>query len=125
MVEASANGGAFVQVAVVAGNGGSKPTVEVLLNDLTPGASYVFRVKARNANGSSANATALTLALPSSTTCNETATNMCLLGRFAARLEFRSSASAPFSLGQVSSLETASPGLFFFVNPDNSRCWSR
>jgi len=44
---------------------------------------------------------------------------MCLFDRFSARLEFRSSASAPFGLAQVSILETAQSGLFFFANPAN------
>jgi len=124
VVEVSVDGGPFAQTVlgeatVVPGNGAAKPTVEVVLNDLNPGAVYVFRVKARNGNGSSAYATAPVIDLPSSTSCIESATSMCLLGRFLGRLEFRSSASAPFSLGQVSSLETAQSGLFFFANPDN------
>jgi hypothetical protein len=119
VVEASLNGAAFTQLLVVPGNGAAKPKVEVLLNDLIPGGSYVFRVKARNTNGSSAFTTAAVVALPSSTSCTVSATNMCLFDRFAARLEFRSSASAPFSLGQVSILETEQSGLFFFANPAN------
>ena len=119
VVEASLNGGAFTQVAVVPGNGSAKPKVEVLLNGLSPGGSYVFRVKARNSNGNSANTTAAVINLPSSTSCTVSATNMCLFDRFSARLEFRSSASAPFGLAQVSILETAQSGLFFFANPAN------
>ncbi len=124
VVESSVNGGPFAQsvfapVVIVPGNGAAKPKVEVLLNNLTPGASYVFRVQARNASGSSAHATAPPVQLPSFTACTQSATNMCLFGRFAARLEFRSTAGVPFSLGQVSVLETQQSGLFFFNNPEN------
>jgi chitodextrinase len=114
VIEASSPAGAFAQVATAAAN-----TTTATVSGLSPETPYTFRVRARNASGSSAFSNlASTTTAGSGGGCVAGANTLCLGGgRFKVRVHWRTANGTAGLGGAVPSTDQS--GLFWFFDAAN------
>ena len=115
-VELREQGGTFQEIGSVAAN-----SIGANVTSLAPATTYDFRVRARNANGSSAYSNIATATTNgTSSVCIEDNFTLCLNNeRFRVTMDFDTPQNPP-ARAQALPLASDFSGLFFFSNPDNA-----